>query len=220
MEQSIASILPLSFAVALSPMPIAALLLMLLSNRAKINSVMFALGWIVGLAVLVYAVSFLVSSSTTSAASSGFSLKQIIDIALGVLLVFFAIKQWKGRPKKGQAAKIPKWMNAVVSFSPVKAFAVGFLLATINFKNTPVGIAVGTTLSHLSSSGQLIGFIVYLLLASSTILLPTLAFLVFGKSLQGTLNGLKNWLINNNATIMFVLFLIIGVMLISKALGG
>lgn len=220
MEQSIASILPLSLAVALSPMPIAALLLMLLSNKAKINSVMFSTGWIVGLAVLVYAVSFLVSGSSSSIKASGFSLKQIIDIALGILLVFFAIKQWKGRPKKGQSATMPKWMSAVVSFSPVKAFAVGFLLATVNFKNTPVGIAVGTTLSHLSSSGQLTGFIVYLLLASSTILLPTLAFLAFGKSLQGTISSLKTWLINNNATIMFVLFLIIGVMLISKAFGG
>ncbi len=220
MEHSIANILPLSIAVALSPMPIAALLLMLLSNKAKINSIMFTLGWIVGLAVLVYAVSFLVSSSTTPASASGFSLKQIIDIALGVLLVFFAIKQWKSRPKKGQSAKMPKWMSTVVSFSPIKAFAIGFLLATVNFKNTPVGIAVGTSLSHLSESGQLTGFIVYLLLASCTILLPTLAFLLFGKSLQGTLTALKTWLINNNATIMFVLFLIIGAMLISKAFGG
>lgn len=220
MEHSVASILPLSIAVALSPMPIAALLLMLLSNKAKVNSVMFAVGWIVGLAVLVYAVSFLVESSNPAVATSGFSLKQFIDLALGVLLVVFAVKQWKKRPKKGQSAQMPGWMKMVVSFSPVKAFGIGFLLATVNLKNTPVGIAVGTTLSHLSKEGQFTGFVVYLVSASCTILLPTLAFLIFGKSLQGTLTGLKTWLINNNATIMFVLFLVIGIMLISKAFGG
>jgi len=39
MDKHIADILPYATAVALSPMPVAALVLMLLSKKAKINSV-------------------------------------------------------------------------------------------------------------------------------------------------------------------------------------
>lgn len=222
MEQIIAAIFPLSVAVALSPMPIAALMLMLLSKKAKVNSVSFAIGWIVGLAVLVWAVSFLVAGQSNTVAKSGVSLRSVIDGLLGMLLIIFAIKQWRNRPKKGQVVKVPGWMNTIEKFSPVKSFSIGFLLATLNFKNTPVGIAVGSTISKIANSPQqsVEALIIYLLLASCTITIPVIGFLLLGRSLNGVLSSIKSWLINNNATIMFVLFLIIGAMLLSKAFGG
>lgn len=222
MESIVAAIFPLSVAVALSPMPIAALMLMLLSNKAKMNSVSFALGWIVGLAVLVWAVSFIVADQSAVATKSGISLKAVIDGLLGVLLIIFAFNQLKNRPKNGETAKTPGWMSTIENFSPFKSFGVGFLLATVNFKNTPVGIAVGSTISKLANSPQqsLEALIIYLLLASSTVTIPVIAFLLLGDKLNNTLAAIKNWLINNNATIMFVLFLIIGAMLLGKAFGG
>src|SRR3989344_2989663 len=101
MDKVVASVLPYAVAVALSPMPIAALILMLLSNRAKVNSIMFLIGWIAGL------------------------------FLLGVVLVLLAIKEWHQRPKKGEEAPLPKWMGAIETFSPFKAFGIGLLLATI-----------------------------------------------------------------------------------------
>ena len=58
------------------------------------------------------------------------------------------------------------------------------------------------------------------LIASTTILIPTIGFLLFGDKINGTLNDLKQWLIANNATILFVLFLYIGISLLSKAIEG
>lgn len=221
MDKTIAEILPYAIAVALSPMPIAALILMLLSKRARINSVMFTIGWIMGLAILVFAVSFLVGDVNATAAKDGFSLKTILHGTLGVLLILFAVAQWKKRTKKGKVAKMPQWMSAVEKFSPIKAFAIGLLLAVVNLKNTPVGIAVGATLSHLTTgSAAFTGFIAYLILASCTITIPTFGFLLLGKSLQSPLTNLKNWLITNNATIMFGLFLLLGVIELRKAFGG
>lgn len=216
MEKPIADILPYAVAVAFSPMPIAALLLMLLSNKANLNSVAFLIGWVIGLAALIFAVSFLVSSAT---GADHTAIKRLIDASLGILLLLLSLKELKLRTKTGTPPKIPKWMSAIESFTPLKALAIGLALSTLNFKNTPLGIAVGTTLSRYSEQNQIIGFISYLLIASSTILLPTVGFLLFGARLQGSLENLKNWLVTNNATIMFVLFLILGCTLFSKAFG-
>lgn len=219
MQESIAQILPYGVAVALSPMPIAALLLMLLSNRAKINSVAFTIGWIAGLAILVWVVSSLVGlSAGETKQATGFSMRALIDGILGVILILLSIKQWKNRPKNGKTPATPGWMKTIETFSPAKAFGIGFLLATVNVKNTPVGIAVGSVISAAGIAGTSV-FIVYLILAGCTIWIPTLGFLVLGQRIESTLTSLKNWLIYNNATIMFVLFLILGIMLISKAFG-
>lgn len=220
MEKHIADILPYATAVALSPMPIAALILMLLSKRAKINSIAFSFGWILGLAVLVFIVSSLVGLSDSDVhAATGFSIKTLIDLVLGILLLILAFSQWKKRTKQGQEPSMPKWMSAIETFSPVKAFGIGFALATLNVKNTPMGITVGAVISDAGSAGSAV-LIVYLLLASSTITIPTIGFLLFGKKLEPGLEKLKTWLIGNNATIMFVLFLILGVVILSKALGN
>ena len=170
----------------------------------------------------MWAVSFLVADQSGNVAKSGFSLRHLIDGLLGTLLIIFAIKQWISRPKKGEKAKAPGWMNTIERFSPEKSFGVGFLLATVNFKNTPIGIAVGSAISKLSNSPQqtIDALVIYLLLASSTVTIPVIGFLLLGKSLNGILSSIKSWLINNNATIMFVLFLIIGATLLSKAFGG
>ena len=218
MDKVVAEVLPYAVAVALSPMPIAALILMLLSNRARVNSVMFLVGWMLGLFLLVIAVSSFLTNQTSAAQAAGISPRQVIGGVLGVLLVLLAIRQWRQRPKHGQAVSMPKWMAAVVTFSPFKAFAVGLLLATVNFKNTPMGVAVGTVLSQAGSQAQVIaGMTFYLLIGGITILVPVIGFLLFGSKLKGTLESFKDWLIGNNAVIMFVLFLVLGVMLINKA---
>src|SRR5215204_1252750 len=61
MTSVVGEILPLAIGVAISPIPIIAAILMLLSPRAKSMSVAFLIGWIVGIVVAV-AVFTLLSS--------------------------------------------------------------------------------------------------------------------------------------------------------------
>jgi Sap, sulfolipid-1-addressing protein len=50
-EEAIGQPLPFAVGVALSPAPIAAVILMLITPRARANGPAFILGWIVGIAV-------------------------------------------------------------------------------------------------------------------------------------------------------------------------
>ncbi len=51
MAPVIGEILPLALGIAISPIPIIAAILMLLSPKARVTSIGFLLGWVVGITV-------------------------------------------------------------------------------------------------------------------------------------------------------------------------
>ena len=135
MERSMGSvigeILPLAVGIAISPIPIIAVILMLLSPRAKGTSVGFMIGWTAGVVVAI--VLFTLLSSVIPKGSGGPSpIGAVIKIIVGVLLLFLALKQWRARPAKGEQPTMPKWMSAIDSMTAGKAVGLGFLLSAVN----------------------------------------------------------------------------------------
>lgn len=106
MNLVIGEILPLAVGIAISPIPIIAAILMLLSPRAKGTSVGFMIGWLAGIVVAIVLFSLL--SSVSPPETGGRSpAAGVIKIILGVLLLVLAIKQWRTRPAKGNQASLP-----------------------------------------------------------------------------------------------------------------
>ena len=104
MAQGISEVLTFAIGVAISPVPIIAVILMLFSGRAKVNGPMFLAGWVIALAVVsgtAYLISDAGSASTDSTAADGVSWAQII---FGVLFLLLAGRSWRGRPPPGTAA--------------------------------------------------------------------------------------------------------------------
>ena len=212
----IGDILPLALGVAISPIPIIAAILMLFSRRATGTSVGFLVGWILGIIVVTGVFTALSGSLTAgSEASAGVSWTKII---LGVLLLLFGLRQWRGR---NDAATTPKWMAAIDDFTPVKAFGLGFLLSAVNPKNLLMGIAAGVAIGSagLSVGGEAAAIAVFTVIAASTVAVPVIAYLFAKQKMRGPLDAMKAWLQANNATVMAVLLLVIGVVLIGKGIG-
>jgi len=217
----ITSILPHGAAVALSPMPIAALILLLLSNRAKLNSLSFLVGWVVAIYVNVGLFMIIFDSPVNSAGGQS-TVMFYIHLILGIFLLAIAIKEWKMRPKAGVTPKTPKWMNAIDGMSPIMAFVIAFGLVTVNAKNTVIDIAAGVQIGQNTSNivEAFTALSIYAFVASISILIPVVGFLILGNKLNSKLEDLKTWFLYHNASILFVLFLILGLSMISKAFGN
>ena len=145
MGQGISAVLTFAIGVAISPVPIIAVILMLFSQRARVNGPAFLLGWVVALAALstvVYVVSHDGNVATSSTASDSVSWGKIV---LGVALLALARRNWRKRPAPGEQPAMPKWLATVESVSPVKAFGLAVLLAGVNPKNLilTLGAAAG-----------------------------------------------------------------------------
>ena len=61
---------------------------------------------------------------------------------------------------------------------------------------------------------------VFVIIASLTVAVPVLYYLFAGKSAEKTLTSWKAWLAANNATVMFILLLVLGMLLLDQGLGG
>ena len=215
MGEAIGAILGQAVGVAISPVPIIAVILMLFSKAAKVNSVSFLLGWIIGLlgAGMIVLASGISSSNGAPSTTSGW-----MKVAIGALFVLLGIKQWKGRPKKGETATTPGWMSSIDEFTAPKAFGTGLLLSGVNPKNLGLTIAAAATIGggELSSGDEFMAMVVFVLIASLTVAAPVILNLVLGSKAEHTLTEMKEWLIDNNATVMSVLFVVLG----AKVLGA
>ncbi|MGC4933468.1 GAP family protein [Gordonia sp. DT30] len=215
MGATIGSLLPLAVGVAISPIPIIAVILMLLSTHARVTSIGFAVGWVAGIAVATVIFVFVggaVNGSTGSAAGW-------ITLALGVLLLAEGIREWRHRESDGS---VPKWMSAIDEMRTVSAVGIGFALAAINPKNlmmcAAAGVAVGS--ASLSVTDEVIAVVVFVVIAAVSVVIPVVGYQIAAARLAGPLAALKAWLQTNNKSVMAVLILVIGVVLIGKGIGA
>jgi threonine/homoserine/homoserine lactone efflux protein len=219
----IGELLPLSLGVAISPVPIIAVILMLLAPRAGAASVGFGAGWVLGIAVVtVVALAIASSADVGGSEDQPSTAASWLKVVLGVLLLAVAVRQWRARPKGDEPATLPKWMAAIDQVTPVKALGLGFLLSAVNPKNLLLCMAAGVSIaaSGLDTGDEVIAVAVFLVLAASTVLVPVVGYAVAKQRMQHPLGELKVWLQQNNATVMAVLLLVIGVTLIGKGIGG
>jgi hypothetical protein len=95
------------------------------------------------------------------------------------------------------------------------------LLAGVNPKNLMLTVAAGTALAQLGlPTGDAVGsLVVFVLIASLTILGPVAYYLMGGESAERALDDLKGWLSTHNEAVMAVLLLVFGVDLVAKGLG-
>lgn len=221
MGSAIGEILPLAVGIAISPIPIIAVILMLLSPRAKGTSLGFMIGWIAGIVVAIVVFTLLSSVIPQNKAGGGSPVAGVIKIILGSLLLFMAFRQWRGRPANGEGAAMPKWMSAIDSMTAGKALGLGFLLAAVNPKNLLMAASAGVIVGGANQTfGQaVIVIIIFVLLAGCTVIAPVIGYLIASARLAGPLDRLRGWLVDNNAVIMAVVLLVIGVAVIGKGIG-
>ena len=222
MGEVIGAILPLALGVAISPIPIIAAILMLLSPKAKGTSVGFLLGWVLGIVVAIVLFTLLASVIPESDPDASKPIAGTIKILLGAALLFLALRQWRSRPKPGEEPALPKWMAAIDTMTAGRGFGLGFLLAAVNPKNLLMGAAAGVIVgtAGLTTGEAAIAILVFVLIAASSVAIPVIAYLVASKRMAAPLESLRTWLVHNNAAVMSVLLLVIGVVVIGKGIAS
>jgi len=218
-DEAIGVVLPYAIGVAISPLPIIAVILVLFSARARVNGPAFLAGWVLGVAVVSVAVYLLSDASDASTDDTTSDTVSWIKLLLGVWLVVLAVKNL--RAQKGPEARTePKWMASIDSLTPVKAGGLGALLSGLNPKNLALSLAAGASLAQAGASGgeAAVGLIAFIIIASLSIAVPVAFYVFGGDRAAGVLDGWKSWLSTHNAAVVAVLFLVFGVVLISQGL--
>lgn len=214
MGGAVGQVVAFAVGVAISPIPIIAIVVMLSTPNARRNGPGFLLGWIVGLSVAGGLVLALAGGrgahGETSSASGG------LLIALGVGVLALAAKQWRKRPVAGEPAELPKWMRSVDHFDFPHAAALGFALSALNPKNLllTLGAAAALVDEGSGTGTQIEGLAVFVAIAALGPAVPVLMFFALGERARTTLDRLKAWMSVHNAAIMTTLLVLIAAKLL------
>ncbi len=206
---------PLAVGVAISPIPVIAVIVLLFSRRARSNSLAFLLGW-AGAVFVTGGVILLRPGAETAVADNAPSLTgSLVKVFLGLLFLVLAGQQWRARPRTTDANVMPRWLASIDSFTPLRSLAAGAVLFAINVKNLTLTFTAVLRIEQAAQSTiqSMLGLLLFALLSSLSVLIPLVYFWLAGARAEKRLNAWKAWLAANNAAVMVVLFLFLAVVI-------
>lgn len=207
-------LLPLALAVCINPLPIIAMVLVLLTSRGRANGSSMLLGWLCGLVILA-GVAIVLGNHTSLYGSEGDApLARWIQGILGIGLLALAMQQWRGRDRKEE----PGWMASLTDISRMRSFGFGALLSAGNPKNILLTfsamallVEVGMSLSH-----ELLVLMGFILVASIGVATPLALVLIKGARAQPMLEHWRSWLSQYSGVLMAAVLALIGSILLIR----
>jgi len=212
-------VVTLGLAMSASPFGILGVVVLLGSRRPLANAWAFTIGWATSITVfglVTYRLAAQSSTSTststsTSRSTSAATISQAaLGFALGAVLLVLGLRLWLTRHRQGKSSSEPKWMTQAERISPVFAFGLGLFLPTWGMIVPAVGQIAG---AGLSRGASLALFGVFVLMATSTLLLPVLVYTFRRQWSASMLAGWQAWLLTNARAVIAVICLVLGILM-------
>lgn len=222
MGDVLGEVLAQAVGIAISPLPVIAAILMLLSARGRGAVVGLLAGWVLGIAAMTTAVAALSSFLPDNDPDASQPIQGTIQLLVAAGFFVLAARQWRGRRRGDEEPRMPGWMAAIDTITPAKALALGVLLVVPNPKNTVLtataGMSIGGT--GLTVAEEAIVIAVFTLVAASSVAAPAVAFLASGERLRRPLDALRDWLVRNNAVVVAAVMFGVGVSMVSDGIAS
>ena len=202
--------LPLALGIAAAPWAIIALMILLLTPRALSNAYAFLAGWFLGLIL----VGIFILSSPGLMTDTGEPSVLMGWVRLGMAAVFlvFSLLLFRKIPKRRDRKTVPKWIEKVDTFGFLQASIIGFLMSTLNFKNSSMLVVGAAFIARqgLNFSQELLALVLFCLIASIGLMVPFTIFLLFRKDAERIFGDLKIWILKNRVLVLLVILLVFG----------
>jgi hypothetical protein len=214
MGPTLAQLIPIAIAVALSTVPILATVLILLSPNRDRSALPFLVGWVVGIAATAAGFALGVQALPSPTVGPRNAIVGVGQIVVGVGLVIVAIVRWRrgvGRPPAG----IPNWLRAVGSFGP---WSSGGLALGLNLRPKALLLSAAAGLSlrggALTVEATLVALGLFTIVASSTVVVPIVLALVSPERAEKWLVRLEDWIVTYTRVVTVGFVLLVGVVIV------
>jgi len=145
----------------------------------------------------------------------------IIKLLAGVLLLFLATMMWR-ISIRGEQPKLLAQINAMKTFTPVKAFGLGLLLSAAYPKNLTLTLIAALTIvqAQVSTLLNIEVFVIFIIICSILIIIPVFASFVLGDASLQILNRWKAWNEKHYTAVMVIILIGLATMNLGKGLTG
>jgi hypothetical protein len=219
MTEVIGQILPLAFAVALSTVPIIAAILILLSDAKPLVSVALLIGWAAGMALVLAVLTLAVALVPASAPPRSDTAVGVIRIGLGSALFIYSVTKWHKRART--APTTPRWMDALGKLGTLGALGFGMALA-LRPKNVVLSLASAVIIgdASLPVPDAVIVIVIFTVIGISTVAAPIIGHFSAPEKTRNPLNATRTWIIQNSATLMLVVALLVSVLIVGSGISS
>jgi hypothetical protein len=224
-QQNLASVLldllPLMIGAAVVPIPIVIVLLLLSNQRGLFRATAFIGGAIVVRLAQGIAFGLIFTSDPAATTDTGGNLiVSTLLMVLGILMLITAYRKWD--KDEDPDAPPPRWITAVGSLSPLKAFGIGAAVVAISTKQWVFTLSVIGVLSraHLGPPASIGLFVGYVLAAQVFGLIAVIAYALSPQRAGGALTAIGEWLKRNDRQILIAASLIFGLFFLFKGITG
>jgi threonine/homoserine/homoserine lactone efflux protein len=214
MNDLIPRLIPAIVLGAASPIPMAILATLLMTDRGLKKAVAFTLG-IFSYFAVIGSVVLLAQGTDVPEHSSGPRAFDYVTIAMGVVLLVLALKKLVTKPEPITGP--PKYMARAEGLSVRAAAVFGLFIALINFKQIAIYLAGLSQISE-SSVGTVEGWIALAVLTVGIQagLVAGIAYAAFAPDHSARVfAALREWLIQNSRVVSIAVGLVVGVALIA-----
>ena len=212
-------LLPYAVGVALSPLPLIAVLLVLGSSSPRAASAFFLVGRYVTVGAVALIAAFLAELLPEKGGTS--FVGAVLRILLGAALIVWAVtKTVHWAAGRGQEPELPGWMASIQGTSPPRAARLAVILSTVNVKEVAFGIGAGLTIGagHLGPGAVVVVALLYAVLACAGVIAIVVSYLVAADRVGPALERVRDWLVANNKIIIAAVLLVIGAILVGEGL--
>ncbi|MEU4582112.1 GAP family protein [Kitasatospora aureofaciens] len=220
MGEAVGPVLASAVAVALSPLPLIAVLLILASPRGRPNGLAFTAGWVLGLAVVVAPV--LVAGSALNPADGAPTWCSWLKLVLGAALLLLAAEQWRDRPRPGHVTAPPAWLLGIDRLTPIRSagLAAALVVSPPRTLLPAVGGAASIAAARPAPGAMAVAAAVLVLIGSLGTLLPLAVQLRGADRSVRALGEWRAWTAAHNAAIMTAVPIVLGADYLGSALSG
>ena len=214
--QAIGEVLAFGVGVALSPLAIVALVVMLVSADGARPAWVFASAWVLSLALACALVLLLADGADASADGGPATWVSVVKIVLGILLIGFGVRRWRGRERDAE----PGWMRQLDGVTATRAAGFAVLFTVVKPKNLLLTIGAGVAVAQTGASpvGQVLAVGMFVLLGSAGLIVPLAIHVLMPTRGRALLVELRDWMVRENAAVIAVLSLVIAAKLLGDAL--
>ena len=185
------AILPLAVTMMVGPGIIADIVLITAPKPVRVSAAFVAgvaVATTVGVIVALALASLLGNSISLGNPSDAGSIGNIIQYLLVGLLAAAAIRTYIRR----ETIETPRWMGALQTAQPLKAFNTGVLLVWVMPSDLVIMLTVGVNLAHADAS--VVAAVPFIAATALVAALPVLAYLLFRRRAERFMPKVRDWM--------------------------
>jgi threonine/homoserine/homoserine lactone efflux protein len=195
-------------------------ILFLGSQRPLPNATALVLGYFAVCAAVGVAGLILFSGTAGAAGSTASTIGRVISVTLGVLLIVLGLRRLF--ITRDPDASLPRWMEAVSSITPARAFGIGMMLFPLQIRILAIFVACINLIATASLRTQesIVALVLMLLIFAIPVLVLIGLYTAVPQRASNMLESLRRWMEKNNRAITVVLCFVFGAFFLVRGFSG